>query len=1345
MKMFENKLRELLRKSLNNQFYGSYQSAPDFIYDDYDENVSLSRRANIAIDSNIDLNIFLNKFNIQELSETYDLLSNESSKELLVRLIAFRMLGPTKIKMPLTDRELWEAYFEIKNMKIDESIQSKNYALDLFDLKDLGYNTKLFYDPYSIFINFGLKQYDYSKDICCKVNPGDYVIDGGACFGDTSLYFAHEVGSKGQVFSFEFVPDNLKILQKNLDLNSSLKKNINVIERPLWCDSTSNLFVTENGPASQVFMEEPSQYDFKVSTISIDDYVKENKIKKIDFIKLDIEGAELECLKGAKETLLKHKPKLAICLYHDIEHFVSIPKYINELLPEYEFFIDHYTIHLAETVLYAVPGNANKNKIKIISSPEKLDTPHLKLHVSCGANYYKGWINIDSNPNIKNIDINWDFKNPLSLKPNTVDVIYDEKFFENLAFYQSCVPSPLEVYKNILKPDGVFKLVFPNASYRASIAEELKKLGFHNIEFYDSQAQIDIENNIPETISGDIVVIDSILPSKMPIGPRNSDLIEFSKKLPGFKYYTMYPMMPGANAWFPNGYGMSPEAFYDNLESYLKIFPDVKNNIELLSKNNKYSFNLAYTYFLSETYTLLPFLEKHEIPFVFLLNPGGGFGIDNISSDNMLREIFASKCFRKVIVNQKFSENYLLSKNLCDKNDIVYDPTGSTQFYLKDVKDKKFYKKDKQTFDICFVATKYTPLGVDKGYDLFISAAKELAKYSHDIRFHVVGGFNENDIDISDIKDKIKFYGFMLPDALPDFYSRMDIYMSPDRPNKLYDGNFHGFPLSVGAMYCGVCGFNADDLNINYEFKNDEIVIIKTEVNDIVEKVKYYYSHLEDLYKISKNGQQKSQDLFDIDKHIDNRIKLFKQIIKEKRKKVVQNLKLHIGCGTNYINGWVNIDNNSDNNISKLDLNWDLRNALPFEDNSADFIYNEHFFEHLTIEEGLKSLQDFKRVLKPDGVLRIAMPDLLDVVKMYNNPNWKTDNAEFFQKFGLDFIQTRAEYVNISLRWWGHKWLYDWEELERRLKEAGFAEITQCNLRESQYKELQGLETRNESILIAEASKTLLPKYEVKISEPKPMLQSIDYHVTEHCNLNCKGCRHFCPIAEAEFADIEQNKKDMKRLSELFADINIINIMGGEPLLHKDINEFVKTAREHFPNSDINIITNGILVPQMPESFWQTLNKTSVGIIMSLYPTLEALQGKVSFLAEKHNVKAKFVKVTKFWKCVNTRGNNNKIEAFNKCIGNKCYHLKKGTLSVCGMPHHFEHFNKKFNENIPQDGIFDLHDPNLTGQKIIELFNTPIETCKYCNPGAVSFDWNRSKHEKSEWCIGEHEIEMVIK
>jgi predicted SAM-dependent methyltransferase len=180
-------------------------------------------------------------------------------------------------------------------------------------------------------------------------------------------------------------------------------------------------------------------------------------------------------------------------------------------------------------------------------------------------------------------------------------------------------------------------------------------------------------------------------------------------------------------------------------------------------------------------------------------------------------------------------------------------------------------------------------------------------------------------------------------------------------------------------------------------------------------------------------------------------------------------VKLNIGCGTDYKKGWINIDNNSDNNIEKLDLNWDLRNSLPFANNSVDFVFNEHFIEHLTIEEGQTVIKDLMRVLKPGGVMRIAMPDLRIAVNDYLNLPLEKDPV--IKRFDLDFIKTRAERINMAFRGWGHQWLYDAEELTRRLKEAGCENIKQCRLGHSKYASLQNLETRHESTLIMEVIK----------------------------------------------------------------------------------------------------------------------------------------------------------------------------------------------------------------------------------------------------------------------------------
>lgn len=80
-------------------------------------------------------------------------------------------------------------------------------------------------------------------------------------------------------------------------------------------------------------------------------------MKSVDFIKMDIEGSELSALKGAKATILKHQPILAICVYHNLKDFYEIPKFISELKIGYQFYLQHSTVHGDETVLFAYVPN----------------------------------------------------------------------------------------------------------------------------------------------------------------------------------------------------------------------------------------------------------------------------------------------------------------------------------------------------------------------------------------------------------------------------------------------------------------------------------------------------------------------------------------------------------------------------------------------------------------------------------------------------------------------------------------------------------------------------------------------------------------------------------------------------------------------------------------------------------------------------------------------------------------------------------------------------------------------------------------------------------------------------
>ena len=116
---------------------------------------------------------------------------------------------------------------------------------------------------------------------------------------------------------------------------------------PTW-PGTSHLLVNHEKDSSK---ELANDISIIVETRKLDDIIPEDE--KVTFIKMDIEGAEYDALKGAKETIQRCKPRLAICIYHNAKDYIRIPMLIKQLVPEYKLYIRHHSIGRDETVCYA--------------------------------------------------------------------------------------------------------------------------------------------------------------------------------------------------------------------------------------------------------------------------------------------------------------------------------------------------------------------------------------------------------------------------------------------------------------------------------------------------------------------------------------------------------------------------------------------------------------------------------------------------------------------------------------------------------------------------------------------------------------------------------------------------------------------------------------------------------------------------------------------------------------------------------------------------------------------------------------------------------------------------------
>lgn len=199
---------------------------------------------------------------------------------------------------------------------------------------------------------------------------------------------------------------------------------------------------------------------------------------------------------------------------------------------------------------------------------------------------------------------------------------------------------------------------------------------------------------------------------------------------------------------------------------------------------------------------------------------------------------------------------------------------------------------------------------------------------------------------------------------------------------------------------------------------------------------------------------------------------LYKFLLKIKRKWFIKSYlathsitKLHLGSNKTLLNGWLCSDLMPQNNQS---IFIDVTQKFPFDDNTFDYVYSEHLLEHLSQEEGLLMLMECFRVLKKNGRLRLATPDLDVVLRLYTERNknfgveyikWSIDN---FSINSIDYNPVMV--LNTLFHNWGHKFLYDFDFLKDTLEKCGFDYVERFSVSQSKDTNFQNIERHHENI-----------------------------------------------------------------------------------------------------------------------------------------------------------------------------------------------------------------------------------------------------------------------------------------
>ncbi len=320
----------------------------------------------------------------------------------------------------------------------------------------------------------------------------------------------------------------------------------------------------------------------------------------------------------------------------------------------------------------------------------------------------------------------------------------------------------------------------------------------------------------------------------------------------------------------------------------------IQNNNTLKGKlkiyNGIFNFNtrLFYCIFINNIYIFINDLERLKIPFVFTLYPGGGFQMNEDKSDLKIKRILSSPMFKKVIVTQKISKDYLITNHFCeeDKIELIFGGVVPQNSLIKNNFNRKNYLINKPTLDICFCAGKYMAKGLDKGYDVFIEVAHALAFKYDFVNFHVIGGFDASDIDVSKINDRITFYGYQKFENLETIYQGIDIIISPNKSFVLNKGSFDGFPLGtvVEAALNQVLVLLSDDINQNTIFKDgEELIIVESNSTCIEKELIHLIENPQRITEIANKGMLKFQEVYSNSIQMKPRIELLKKLIKESK------------------------------------------------------------------------------------------------------------------------------------------------------------------------------------------------------------------------------------------------------------------------------------------------------------------------------------------------------------------------------------------------------------------------------------------------------------------------------
>lgn len=361
----------------------------------------------------------------------------------------------------------------------------------------------------------------------------------------------------------------------------------------------------------------------------------------------------------------------------------------------------------------------------------------------------------------------------------------------------------------------------------------------------------------------------------------------------------------------------------------------------------------------------------------------------------------------------------------------------------------------------------------------------------------------------------------------------------------------------------------------------------------------------------------------------------------------------------------------------------------------------------------------YRRAVQQDKALALKIEDIKQILEK-SNVSFEKDSKSL--ETHLQFIKMNAEETNQQL-------VSKLQNIEKQVSEllTGLQSVKAGTVQQTNKMaaDLRSIETKMLRV------------------QQQPRLSYFALGILDHCNLNCKGCDVFSSIAEERFVSLKDIQNDLRQISLLTrGDVTRINILGGEPLLHPDLLEILRIARETFPKTLLQVVSNGLLLLNKKDDFWSICRENDIVVVVTKYP-INIDHSTMLEVAKSNQVKFHFygntdtITKTSYKMPMDIDGLQDARRSFWNCYHvNTCPILKEGKLYPCSPSSGAIHFNRRFGTHMDMeaDDYLDIYSVKDNAE-LLSFLSTPKPFCRFCKTAERTFGhtWEQSKKDISEW------------